>query len=59
MLVDAFKAAELLKIQNPKYYDYLRTVPVEWHYNSKEFHHIDVAPIITISKLTGDLEQIR
>lgn len=59
VLVDGFRAAELLKIQNQKHYDNLRTVPIEWHYNSDEFLHINAIPIINTSKVTGELEQIR
>ncbi|KAK6636717.1 hypothetical protein RUM43_010380 [Polyplax serrata] len=59
MLVDGFKAAEILRASNPDAFSRLATTCLEAEYLEPGYHHTYTAPGIKLHPVTKQLEQIR
>lgn len=59
LLLDGFKAAQLLKEHNNQFYEALISTPIEWQYIAGDHHLTHVAKILRTREFSDELEQIR
>ncbi|XP_050544699.1 trimethyllysine dioxygenase, mitochondrial-like [Daktulosphaira vitifoliae] len=57
--VDGFKAAEILKQENPTHFKNLTEIEIESEYIEPGAHYKCTGPVIKVNKTTGEIYQIR
>lgn len=58
-LVDGFKAAEILKQENPLHFKNLSEIEIETEYKDPDFYCKWTGPVIKIDRTTNEIFQIR